>query len=114
GDHRAVADRNVIAHRHSASKSHPFSKFCRTGHPREARDDAILPNIAVVRNLNQVIDLRAAPHARHAELSSIDAGARADLDIVPNDDRPDLWHLRVLAPIPAIPESIGPQHASGM
>src|SRR6187549_928095 len=62
----------------------------RTGNPGERRHHAMAPNLAVVPNLNEVVDL--GPFADHgiADRAAVDGRVRADLDIVLDDDPADL------------------------
>jgi hypothetical protein len=68
----------------------------------------------VVGDLHKVVDLASAPDARDAEFGAVDAHARADLDIVLDDDRADLRDLGMFGSVPAIAEAIGAQHAVGV
>jgi hypothetical protein len=48
------------------------------------RDDDILANIAIVPDVNQVIDLRSAPDSRLIEGSAIDGRIRPDFHVIFN------------------------------
>src|SRR3546814_6647561 len=54
-----------------------------------ARDQAVLADADVVSDLYQVVDLRAAPDHRGADVGAVDGGVGADLDIVADPDRAD-------------------------
>ena len=71
-------------------------------------------DLNVVSNLHQIVDLGSAADSRSAELGPIDAGARADLHIILDYNRSDLWNLLMLATIPPIAEAIAAQHGVGM
>ena len=58
----------------------------RTGKSALGRDCTMLSDAAVVSDLHEVVDLRAAPDAGAARLRAIDAAIRSDLDVVSLDE----------------------------
>lgn len=61
----------------------------------------------IVRDLNEIIDLCAAPNHGRTERSTIDANVRTDFDIVMNDHVSDLENLAMLALIENVTVAIG-------
>ena len=58
-------------------------------------DHAMAADHHVVGDLDQVIDLGALADHRVAARAAVDGGVGADLDVVLDDDAPDLRHLQV-------------------
>ena len=54
------------------------------------------------------------PMTGGAELGAVDADARADLDVVLDDDRADLRDLHVLFAVPGVAEAVGAQDGAGV
>ena len=63
------------------------------------RDHDVLPDLAVVADVNEVVDLCSAPNARFVERAAIDRGVRSDLDVI-LDDQPS--HLRKFFVVPVL------------
>ena len=72
GEHGEVADRNAARY-------------------ADLRDNqAMAADRAVVSDLHEIIDLRAFTDHRIAGSAAVDSGVRTDLDVVLDDDAPDL------------------------
>ena len=71
-------------------------------------DHAHASDHAVVSDLAEIVDLRPAPDAGGSELPSIDAGSRADLDIIGDFDVSEMWNLHQSIAFRArsVPESV--------
>src|SRR5579872_378297 len=69
-------------------------------------DRAVTTDLNVVRDLHEVIDLRAGADARGAGDRAIDRGARADLDAIAEHDVAQLRDLYLLAADAREPETI--------
>src|SRR4029079_9861927 len=67
-------------------------------------------DLDVVADLDQVVDLRAAADPRRAGGRAIDAGVRADLDVVAQHHVPDLRYFVVDAAVLRVAEAVGPDH----
>jgi hypothetical protein len=76
--------------------------------------NAVAPDLAVVRDLHQVVDLGASP-TRVAPMVARSMQTLAPiLDIVFDDDRAQLRHFVVLAAIHHVAEAVAAQHGAGM
>ena len=86
----------------------------RSRDPDERGDRGVLADAAVVPDLAQVVDLGAVADRRHAGLRPVDAGVRADLDVVAELDRADLRDLveRAVEERPA--EAVAADHGAGL
>src|SRR5690606_14297302 len=65
------------------------------GNSRLGHDHAMAANDDVVRDLDQIVDLGALPDNRVAGRTPVDAGGRADLDIVLDDHPASLRHFEM-------------------
>src|SRR5262249_28325062 len=78
-------------------------------------DDQVVPaDAAIVRDLHEVVDLRAAPDKRYRERAAVDRRAGADLDVVLEFDRTELRNLLMLAGVEPIAEAVRPDHGVGV
>src|SRR6266567_2006479 len=113
-DHRATLHTDVIAeadlpanhaiifNRHAAADA----GLCCNHHP--------LANVAVMTYMNQVVDLRAFADSRATQSRAIDAGVRAQLNIVFNDNRADLRKLVIAHVAAHVPKPIGADDYAGV
>ena len=69
-------------------------------------EDAIVADLHVVRNLHQVINLRALADDRRAERATIHGHIRADFDVVADDHIADLRHLAMNGAVKHVTKSI--------
>jgi hypothetical protein len=97
-----AADDGVIADRDAAGETGLRS------------DDDMLADVAIVRDVNEIIELDAVGDAGDAEGRSIDAAVSADLDVVADLDGANLWELFVTVSGQSEAEAIGAENASGM
>ena len=80
-------------------------------HDQTARADA-----HVVRDVHQIVDLRARPDDGVIHAAAIDARIRADFDVVPDEAAPHVRNLAVLLATLSgdVSEPVTPQHRPGM
>src|SRR5665213_3080472 len=97
GKLRALADRHVIAHPDAATQRHEISKRRTSGDSGLRHNDAMPANANIVADLDQIVDLGALADHGIADGATVDRGAGADLDVVLDDDAPELRHLKVAA-----------------
>src|SRR2546427_5558517 len=99
-DARLTGDDHVILHPHAA------------GDPRLGHDQASRANPHVVRDVDQVIDLRPRSDHRIVHAAAIDAGVGPDLDVIPDEAATHVRNLPVLLAVLAgdIAEAVAPQH----
>src|SRR5437588_5756423 len=90
-----TANHAVIFNRHAAADS----GLRRDHHP--------LSNVAVMTDMNHIIEFRAASDSRSSQRAPIDAGVRAQLNIIFNDDRTDLRKFVIAQVAAHVPEPIG-------
>ena len=79
-------------------------------------DYHIFSDLAVVANVNQIIDFRASPDAGCVEGSAVDGGVGADLDIVFDFQTSDLRKLFITASrlVTHIAEAVAAKHCAGV
>lgn len=78
-------------------------------------DNAAFAYLDVVPHLNQVVDLCAFADAGFAQGSAVNAGVRSDLDVIFNDDGPDLGEFDVAVfTVADVAETIGTNNDSGV
>src|SRR5437016_6080475 len=97
-----TANHAVVFNRHAAADS----GLRRDHHP--------LSNVAVMTDMNHIIEFRAASDSRSSQRAAIDAGVRAQLNIIFNDDRADLWKVVIAQVAAHVPEPIGADDYTGM
>ena len=68
----------------------------------------------VVRDLDQVVNLRALADDRRAERAAVNRHVRADFHVVANDDVADLRHLAVNAAVQHVTETVRADHRAGV
>src|SRR6266478_7127099 len=100
GNAHLPADHNVIFHDRTARESALRS------------DDHIFPNLYVMPDMYQIVDLRASPDAGHIQGAAINSRVSSDLDVVFNFQSADLRELLIASGllIAHIAESVTPQH----
>ena len=69
-----------------------------------------LANVAVVSHVDQVVNLRPAANPRLSQRRAIDAGVRAKLNIIFNDDGAPLRKLVVAHVVTDVAEAVGADH----
>jgi hypothetical protein len=76
--------------------------------------EAVFPNHHVVRDLDQIIDLRSGPDPSAPKAGAVNRGVSPDFNIVINLNNTDLRDLQVLARDRLKPESIAANNAARM
>jgi hypothetical protein len=79
-----------------------------------ADDQVVGTNLAVVSDLNEVINLGTRSDTGSLESASVDGGAGSDFNIVANFHAAKLRYLDMSTALKSIPKSIGPYHCIGM
>ena len=69
-------------------------------------DDAVAADQAVMSDLTEIIDLGSFADDGVAQSAAVDLGARSDLDVVVNDDTPDLRDLDMLLAVGDVAEAV--------
>src|SRR2546430_5652264 len=112
--HRATLHPDVIAETHlSANYAIIFNRYAATDTGLRC-DHNPLANVAVMTDMNQIVDLRAATDPRAAQSRAIDAGICPQLNIIFNDNRADLRKLVIANVVAHVPKSIGAYDYAGM
>src|SRR3954454_4815393 len=107
-DLRALADPQVPD---DADLAAEHDEILERGRARDAdlrHDHAMAPDDDVMTDLDEVIDLRPLPDHGVAARAAVDRRIGADLDVVLDDDAPDLRHLAVTAPAHGEAETVLP------
>src|SRR5699024_4545912 len=86
GDDHVLADRDMIREPHPAPDDDPVADGGRAGNADLAAEQAVASDLDVVTDLDLVVDFRPAADPRRRDRALIDAGAGADLDIIPDLD----------------------------
>ena len=84
------------------------------GNARLRGNQGVLADFDVVRNLNQVVQFDPAANDRGLQRSAIDAGIRADFDIIFDDDSSHLRELDMTLAVTDETKSIRADHCAGM
>src|SRR5712691_7076323 len=74
----------------------------------------MLPNLAVVRHLDEIINLRSGPDARRSKCAAIDGRAGADFHVVVDFHMSQLRHFHMRPVLRAITKSVRADHAPGV
>ena len=92
--------------------------------PSSTRTDPAMPTCAmirhstpdphVVRDLHEVVDLRAGADHRVVDAPAVDRRVRADLDVVLDDAAADVRNLQMLAVALHVAEAVGPDPRAGV
>ena len=86
-----------------------------TGETRLGHDQGVLADVAVVSDLDQIVDLRTPSNARLVQGRAIDGRVRTDFDVVLDDDATALSHRDGTAAfIQHIAEPIRAEHDPGL
>ncbi len=85
-----VTDRDVIAHPNLSGQGNPIPQACTPRDRHRAHDEAVLSNLDVVRDMNEVVDLGAFADHGVAQRPSVDADVCPDLDIVCDPATPSM------------------------
>src|SRR5713101_3952082 len=114
GQDRPLADTHMVGDAHLPRQHGPVADLTGAGHADLADQNHVLSDVAVVPDLHQVVDLRAAADDRRAHGGAVDGGIGADLDVVLDDESPDLGDLLVRGSVEGITEAIGAEDGPGV
>src|SRR5450631_4876053 len=91
----ALAYRHMVAHTNTPAQHYEILERRASGDTGLRRHDAMPTDSDIVADLDQVVDLGALADHGIANGAAVDRCAGADLNIILDDDAPDLWHLEV-------------------
>jgi hypothetical protein len=114
GDLDAVTDFQVAGKTALAGDSDVISELRRTGYADLRDEQAMLPDLHVVADLDEIIDLGPLAYHSFAERGAVDGSSGPDFDIVFDPDDPDLRNLMMLAAVGSKTVAVGTDHDSGM
>src|SRR5579872_2835370 len=114
--HHARSDCGVVADSHLARENRAVAYFARAGDSSERDQNDVFADIAVVADMDEIIDLCAAANTGLCQGSAIDRGICADLNVIFDHQRALLRKLRVgaRASIAHVTEPIGAQDRACM
>src|SRR5438093_3598192 len=105
---------DVIGNADLTGDDHIISRSARAGNPHLADEEIVPADLAVVADLNQVVDLGTGADACGLEGAAVDGRAGADLDIVADFDMAELGDFDVPAVVEPIAKAVRPDHRVGM
>src|SRR5207244_496088 len=115
GDCNVVTDSDVLIRSNLARDDAALSNTSSARKPRESGDDCVFADIAVVTDLNQIVEFHAAAQHRIAEAAAINRAVSPDLTVILDANSTELqqfhltprlvWHK---------PESVRANHRSRM
>src|SRR5262249_58785233 len=111
-----VADRQVVGEAALACRDDAAAEPARAGDADLGDDDRVLPDVHVVADLDEVVDLGPAANDRPAEHGAVDRRVGTDVHIVLDHDDADLRDLSVAAAVGYVAEAgaaaprSGPHH----
>lgn len=98
----------------SRAEHHEIFQRDTAAQPALRHDDAMTADDTVVADLAKITDLGPFADDGVADSAAVDARPRSDLDIVMNDDPPDLRNFRVTLRAQQIAKPVLPDIASGV
>src|SRR5919198_5271554 len=107
GDDGAVTDREVAGDSHLPGEDDTAADPARPGDPHLGHDDRVFPDLHVVSDLHEVVDLGPAADDRQPQGRAVDGRVRADLDVVVDQHGADLRDLPVRLAIEGVAEPVG-------
>ncbi len=114
GDLDAITDLEMSGETALAGDGNEISQLSGTGNADLRNEQTMLPDLHVVADLDQVIDLGPLPDHGLAESGAIDRRSGADFHIVLDPDNADLRDLMVLPLVKREPVAIGADDHAGM
>ena len=114
-DH-SIADPGMVADAYLAAEDGIVANGARAGDAGLRGDDGIAPDLHVVANVHEVVDLGAASDTRLVERTAIDGRVGADLDVVFDDQCSLLRELDIFTGrlIAHIAKTIAAEHRARM
>ena len=86
--HHAFFDARVLADAYLAADNDILLDYNAAGEAGLRGDHDILSYLAIVADVNKVVDLRAAADAGNFQRATVDGGVGADLNIIADFERP--------------------------
>src|SRR5436309_2644827 len=111
-DSRAVADFNVVRTTRLTSELTPFADLDRTRQPRLSGHSRAIPNLAVMTDLDQIIELHATPDNSCPHGRSVDGSVRANFNVILNDHVADLGDSDQFAAVLDKTKTVGADHSA--
>ena len=113
---RATPDREVIRNAGLTGDDHIVLHLHAPGDPGLRHDQTARADPHVVRDVHQIVDLRARPDDGVIHAAAIDARIRADFDVVPDEAAPHMRNLPVLLTAFSgdVAEPVTPQYRPGV
>jgi hypothetical protein len=102
GETRLTANHNI------------FAKSARPGKTRLGGNHGVLPDFAVVADVNEIIQLYAGGDPGVCEGASIDGGVGADFHVIANFDNSSLREFPMLTVTEGVSKTIGANHGPGV
>src|SRR6266850_1599989 len=105
---------HVVGNSNLAAENDVVGNNAAAGNPRLRGNDDVLPDLNIVGDVHQVIDLCALPNYSGVEGAAVDSYVGADLNVISDDQQSDLRKLFVPAggEVAHIAESVTPQNRS--
>ena len=91
-----------------------FAKHARTGQARLRGNHGVRANLAVVADVDQIVQLHAFSDARIIERAAVDRGVCADFDVVANFHNSGLRKFPVFSVTRSIPKTVRANDRAGM
>ena len=113
-DLRARPYLDMVRHADLPTEHDKITKINTAGKAHFRRENAMPPNMGVVPNLDQIINLGALAYYRIGQCAAIHAGIRPDLDAVLNDDAAKLVDFEVPASAADIAKTVLPDPGTGV
>src|SRR5712691_13327403 len=104
GDHGSRADRDVVRDTNLARQHGPASYRAGARDADLRHQDDVLSHVAVVADLDEVVDLAAPPDPGFTERRAVDGGIGADLDVVSDAQASDLRDLAMRRTVERVAE----------
>lgn len=113
-DHHALSNLDMVGKGGLPRHHHVIARGTRAGNPHLAGHDIVLADLAVMGDLDEIVDFRALANARGLKSPSIDGRAGADFNVVAYVDVSQLRDLDIAAFLLAITEPIGADDRIGV
>src|SRR2546425_5743212 len=113
-DDGALTYRDVIGDADLPGQDHTPLEPGRAGNSDLGHDDAMLADLHVVADLDEIVDLGAAPDHRLPQHRTIDGRVGADLHVVLDHHRSQLGDLAVAVAVPGITEPLVAHDGAGV
>ena len=114
GEDGARPDGDVVGDTHLPRQHRPVADRARARNADLRHQDDVFSYIAVMADLNQVVDLAAPPDDGLAESRTVDGAIGADLDVLLDAQPSYLGNLAVRRAVERVAEAIGTEHRARM